>query len=113
MKLIIIIDHMNMQSTRVKIRRGWNDWRIAEADLSDLCNLHWDRYSGGVKAPCPQYFIHAYINCDRYDGDLAHSCRHGRAPHVIKVCITKTDNPYIFPLLNKIAGPKPIYHKME
>ena len=30
----------------------------------------------------PQYFIHAYVMCDRYDGDLAHSCRHGEGPHL-------------------------------
>ena len=102
---------MDMQSTRVKIKRQWNDWRKANAALSDLSNLHWDRYSGGVKAPCPQYFIHAYVMCDKYRGDLAHSCTHGRAPHLIKVCVTKTDNADIFPILNKMAGPKPVYYK--
>ena len=90
---------MDMQS-RVKIKRQWNDWRIANAALCDLSDLHWDRYSGGVKAPCPQYFIHAYVMCDRYEGDLAHSCVHGQGPHSIKVCITKIDNPSIFSMLN-------------
>jgi len=97
----------------VKIRRQWNDWRIAEAELSDLSHPHWDIYSGGVNAPCPQYFIHAYIMCDKYEGELAHSCMHGQGPHSIKVCITKKDNANIFPILNKIAGPKPPYFKFN
>lgn len=49
--------------------------------------------------------------CDKYRGDLAHSCTHGQAPHLIKVCMTKTDNADIFPILNKMAGPKPVYYK--
>jgi hypothetical protein len=102
----------NMQSTIVKVKRTWNDWRVSEVELSDLSNLHWDRYSGGVKAPCPQYFIHGYIMCDKCKGNLVHSCMHGPSPHLIKVCMTKTDNPKIFPILNKIAGPKPVYYKL-
>jgi hypothetical protein len=77
---------------KVKIRRQWNDWRIAEADLSDISNLHWDNVSGGVYARCPRNFIHGYISCDSYIGDLPHSCAHGKGPHSIKVCIVKKDN---------------------
>jgi hypothetical protein len=77
---------------KVKIRRQWNDWRIAEADLSDISDLHWDNVSGGVYALCPRNFIHGYIMCDAYKGDLPHSCAHGKRPHSIKVCIVKKDN---------------------
>jgi hypothetical protein len=60
----------------VKIRRQWNDYRIAKVEYSKLSNLHWDRESGGVQAPAPQYFIHGYVFCDQYEGDLALSCAH-------------------------------------
>jgi len=97
---------------KVKIRRQWNDWRIAEIDFSKLRNIRWDRFSGGVDAPCPQYFIHAYVWCDEYQGEIAHSCQHGVGPHSIKVCVTKVDNdPVIFSKLIEVAGPKPRYFK--
>ena len=98
---------VELEELRVNIRRLWNDWRIAETMLSDLSDLHWDRYSGGVNAPCPQYFLHAYVMCDAYKGDLAHSCAHGQGPHSIKVCITKKDNPDVFSSLTESVGPKP------
>jgi hypothetical protein len=77
---------------KVNIRRQWNDWRIAEVDSSDLTNLHWDKISGGVHAPAPRPFIHGFVMCDSYKGELAHSCVHGKGPHLIKVCITKKGN---------------------
>lgn len=92
---------------KVMIRRQWNDWRIAEVDFSKLSGLHWDNQSGGVRAPSPQYFIHGFVWCNNYEGDLAHSCSHGDAPHLIKVCITKTDNPEVFAELKSIVGEKP------
>jgi hypothetical protein len=79
-------------------------------DFSKLSNLHWDNQSGGVRAPSPQYFIHGYVRCNEYEGDLAHSCAHGEGPHSIKVCITKTDNdPDVFSKLKSIVGQKPQY----
>lgn len=69
---------MNVRdNTKIKIRRQWNDWRIVEIEFS-ISNLHWDNISGGVVAPALQYFIHGYVWCDRYVGDLAHSCMHGK-----------------------------------
>jgi hypothetical protein len=98
---------------KVKIRRQWNDWRIAEIDCEKIRNVHWDRFSGGVNVPAPQYFIHAYIWCDDYEGELAHSCQHGKGPHHIKICITKTDNePTLFAKIEKQAGPKLRYVKL-
>jgi hypothetical protein len=89
----------------IKIRRQWNDYRIAEVECSRLSHLHWDNRSGGVGAPAPQYFIHGYVWCNQYEGDLAHSCTHGEGPHEIKVCITKTDNePKVFAKLKSIVG---------
>jgi len=58
--------------------------------------------------PAPQYFIHAYVWCDDYEGQLAHSCQHGKGLHHIKICITKTDNePIVYAKIEKQAGPKP------
>lgn len=72
--------------------------------------MHWDNLSGGVRAPAPQYFIHAFVKCNDYEGELAHSCAYGPGPHSIKICITKTDNELeVFAKLNSVVGEKPLY----
>ena len=44
--------------------------------------------------------MHGYVLCDRMiDGELGHSCRHGPAPHRIKICITKKGNEAVFDLV--------------
>jgi hypothetical protein len=89
---------------KVNVRRQWNDYRIAEVEITDLSYLHWDDTSGGVRARAPRPFIHGYISCDSYNGDLAHSCLHGKGPHLIKVCITKTDNDkQVFAAVKQLA----------
>ena len=93
---------------KVRIRRQWNDWRVAAVCLDDLGDLHWDTISGGVQALAPQPFIHGYVQCDRVESDIAHSCWHGEGPHSIKVCIVKKDNDSgIWKKLMSIVGPKP------
>ena len=65
-------------------------------------------------APAPQYFIHAYVMCDSYEGELPHSCQHGEGPHRIKVCIIKKDNdPNIFKEIKSIIGVRPFYYKKK
>ncbi len=94
----------------VNIRRQWNDSRrTATIALGSLGGVHWSLVSGGVRALAPQPFLHGYISCDSVlEGELAHSCRHGRGPHSIKVCIVKKDNsPEVFRKLVELAGPKP------
>jgi hypothetical protein len=99
---------------KVKIRRHWNDWRIAEVDFTMLSNIAWDRYSGGVNVPAPKYFIHAYIWCDEYKGELAHSCQYGKGQHNIKICITKNDyQPSVLAKIKNEAGTKPRYVKQS
>lgn len=72
----------------VEVRRQWNDWRVAVYRLSDIDGPHWDSVSGGVNARAPREFLHAYVRCDgMISGEISHSCRHGRGPHNIKVCI--------------------------
>lgn len=92
----------------IRIRRQWNSYQIAAVHLSQIRELHWDRSSGGVQAPTPQPFIHGYVWCTDIDGEIAHSCVHGSAPHSIKVCVVKKDNrPEAFSLLLETVGPKP------
>jgi hypothetical protein len=93
----------------VWVRRQWNDYRKAKYRLTELKDVHWDRTSGGVWAPTPQPFLHAYVQCDgMVEGELAHSGQHGPCPHRVKVCIVKKDNsPAVFTELVRAAGPKP------
>ncbi|WP_145980802.1 hypothetical protein [Magnetospirillum sp. ME-1] len=97
----------------VVVRRQWNDSaHQATYRLADVRGFHWSWQSGGVKAPAPRAYIHAYVLCDAMlDGDLSHSCRHGPPPHEIKVCIVKKDNPKLFAQIEKQAGEKPNRHK--
>jgi hypothetical protein len=93
----------------VWVRRQWNDWRQAKYRLDALEKPHWTKVSGGVNAPAPQFFIHAYVWCsDAIEGEVAHSGRHSPCPHRIKVCVTKKGNdPSAFAFLANMAGPKP------
>src|SRR5256885_16255855 len=92
MSISSVINLIESSCTKVKVQRMWNDWRVAEIDYERIRNIQWDRLSGGINVPAPQYFIHAYIWCDDYEGELAHSCQHGKGQHNIKICITKTIN---------------------
>lgn len=77
----------------VRVRRQWNDYRIARYRADDVTGIRWDNVSGGVQAPTPQYFLHGYVWCNgMVEGELAHSCAHGYGPHNIKVCILQVDN---------------------
>lgn len=89
---------MTEDNPLITVRRQWNDWKLAEYRLSELSGLHWDTISGGVNAKSPRDFLHAYVLCDRMEsGELSHSCRHGKGPHLIKVCVTKTHNKEVVP----------------
>jgi hypothetical protein len=82
----------------VVVRRTWNDvGRTAKIPLLKIQNLHWDRWSGGIRSYAPRSFIHGYVLCDEILGNIAHTGVHGKCPHLIKICITKTDNePQVF-----------------
>jgi len=93
---------------KVLVRRQWNHYRIAEADLAGLTNLHWETISGGVRTSAPQPFIHGYVYCDELAGEIAHSCQHGSGPHAIKVAVVKKDNtPQVWAEVLERAGPRP------
>jgi hypothetical protein len=86
--------------SKIRIRRQWNDYRVGEVPEGALSHAQWDTISGGVQAPAPQPFIHGYVWCTQVEGDIAHTCAHGPAPHWIKVCVVKKDNdPDVFQAL--------------
>ncbi|PKB78868.1 MAG: hypothetical protein BZY88_16225 [SAR202 cluster bacterium Io17-Chloro-G9] len=92
----------------VRVRRQWNDHRIGKVRWSDISNPRWDILSGGTQTKAPQPFVHAYVYCDKVQGDIAHSCNHGPGPHNIKVCLVKKDNSKeVWNYLMKIVGKKP------
>jgi hypothetical protein len=52
--------------------------------------------------------VHGYIMCDeKIGGELAHVCRHGGAPHRLKVCLTRKGNDAVWKEIAKIVGPRP------
>ena len=82
-----------MTEETVTVRRHWNDYRSATLRLELLHDLHFSDMSGGVHARSPRPFLRGYCSCDAFiDGKVAHSCRHGRGPHWIKVCVVQKDN---------------------
>lgn len=89
----------------VVVRRQWNHWEEATYRFESLEDVHWSSISGGVQAPTPRPFLHAYVICDAMiDGAIAHSGIHGLCPHRIKVCIVKKSNdPKIFQELVEMA----------
>ena len=93
----------------VSVRRHWDSWEIAQVFAGDLSNPLWDLVSGGVKDYAPEAQIFGFVWCDSIvSGSLAHSCLHGTAPHSIKVCILRKDNPpRIYNHFMTLCGPKP------
>jgi hypothetical protein len=77
----------------VRVRRQWNDDRIATYRIEDLSGLHMSDVSGGIQARANREYLCGYVACDRaLKGAVPHSCEHGRGPHRIKVCVVKKDN---------------------
>ena len=95
--------------TYVKVRRQPNDYQVATYKLSGIFDLHWDDVSGGIGVSfMDQHFLYGYVQCDEaVEGEVAHSCQHGTAPHSIKICILKKDNKTIYESLIKDLPPKP------
>jgi len=67
--------------------------QIAVYRFSDIDGFHRGRVSDGVGRETSHDALFGYVMCDgAVSGAVAHSCRHGPAPHRIKVCIPKTCN---------------------
>ncbi len=102
------------KNKKVRIKRQFNDYRIAETELSNLENPHWDIISGGVKAISPQPFIYAYVWCTDINGEIAHSGSHGPCPHKIKVVVLKKDNKEeVWNYFIEMAGEKPDFKRAK
>lgn len=93
----------------VSVRRQWNSWETAQVYVADIANPLWDIAGGGTKETAPDALIYGHIWCDALvSGSVAHSCLHGTAPHSIKVCILRQDNPpRIYNHFLALVGPKP------
>lgn len=77
----------------VWVRRQWDGKLSAAYRFTDLHELHLSDVSGGVDKRANRDYVHGYVNCDAMiDGELDHSCRHGPAPHSIKVYVVGVDN---------------------
>ena len=65
--------------------------------------------TGGATSVAPREFLHANMSCAVIpDGAyFGHSCQHRPPPHIIKVCIVKSDNRRIFPTLAGLASNGP------
>lgn len=100
---------VNEDDRRVVVRRQWNGYMEATYRFDQLEDPHWSSFSGGVNAPTPRPYIHAYVMCDgMLDGELAHSGVHGPCPHRIKVCVVqKINTKDVIADLKKIADSKP------
>ena len=82
------------EQATVYVRRQGNERRIARYRLQDMEGFHFSDTSGGVQATANRKYLCCYVWCDAMlDGELGHSCAHGKGPHRIKVCIVQKDNP--------------------
>jgi len=68
----------------VPVRCAWNAWQTAEVCLADLQNIHWYQPPGA-----PRPLVHAYVECTKTQGQIAHDCRTTPAPHRLLVCVLK------------------------
>jgi hypothetical protein len=100
---------------KVRVRRQWNDYRVALYHVTDVSGFHWSDLSGGVCNRSPYPMLCGYVTCDAMlDGELAHSGSHGPCPHRVKVCITQVDNDRsTYRRLAAAAGPKPSRRRLE
>ncbi len=77
----------------IYVRRQPNDYKIGKIKFEDVTDLDWGMTTGGIKVQTNQYYIFGYIYCNQVlEGEIAHSCMHGPAPHHIRVCVLKKDN---------------------
>ena len=68
----------------VPVRCAWNAWQTAEVRLADLQSIHWFQPPGA-----PRPLMHAYVECTKTHGQIAHDCRTTAAPHRLLVCVLK------------------------
>ena len=101
-----------MSGELVYVRRQPGDHQTAAYRVEDVDGVRFDHVSGGVNKYLHQPALCGYVLCDEMvEGDVAHSCRHGPAPHRIKVVIPKICNdPQLWARLagREYREPKPL-----
>jgi hypothetical protein len=89
----------------VPVRRAWNGWQTAEVRLGELHGIHWHQPAGA-----PRPLIHAYVDCTRTQGQIAHDCGTTPAPHRLLVCVLKRHAmPIAYRELVRLAAADPRY----
>jgi hypothetical protein len=68
----------------VPVRCAWNAWQTAEVLVDDLHEIHWYQPAGA-----PRPMLHAYVDCTKTRGQIAHDCSPMSAPHRLLVCVLK------------------------
>ena len=77
----------------VNVRRQPNDRRIATYRVDEVDGIHFSAVTGGIQTLLPYQALCGYVYCDAMvEGELAHSCDHGKGTRRIKVVIPKIDN---------------------
>lgn len=92
----------------VSVRRHPSDWQTAKYPFLSVTGLHWDSVSGGVGKSTSHAGLAGYVLCtEAIEGETAHSCSHGPAPHRIKVFLPKSLNAENWSDILAFAPPKP------
>jgi hypothetical protein len=93
---------------RLRVRRRWYSRLIGVVRLGDLRDFRWfPAGRGRYGRPSAQWFLHARVLCTQIlEGAVGHSCKHGPPPHLIRVCLTRKDNPASFRRIESLA-PRP------
>jgi hypothetical protein len=84
----------------VPVRCAWNAWQTAEVRLDDLQQIHWYQPAGA-----PRPLVHAYVDCTKTRGLIAHDCQTASAPHRLLVCVLKRHAaPFAYNELVRLAA---------
>src|ERR1700730_7517179 len=90
---MILSEPKSESDLTVCVRRHPSGGQTAGYRFSDIDGSHRRRVSDGGGRETSPGGLFGYVMCDgAVSGAVAHSCRHGPAPHRIKVCIPKTCN---------------------
>jgi hypothetical protein len=89
----------------VPVRCAWNAWQTAEVLVDDLHEVHWYQPTGA-----PRPMLHAYVDCTKTRGQIAHDCSAATAPHRLLVCVLKRHAaPFAYSELVRLAAGDPRY----
>ena len=70
----------------VPVQREWYGWRLGQARLCDLEDVHWFQPAGA-----PRSLLHAYVSSSKIvSGDLVDPADGGALPPRLLVCVLKS-----------------------